>query len=94
MILDMATDNPYQKTSKTLKDIAFIEVSPQKISELIREEGQMLLDADEGSRRVAFDEFAAFPDEIAKKKLAIVQVDSTKINDRACTWKEHEGIGR
>jgi hypothetical protein len=89
VILDMATDNPYQKTSKTLKDLAFIEVSPQKISELIREEGQMLLEADEGRRRTAFDEFAAFPDELAKKKLAIVQVDSTGINDRATrSWMD------
>ena len=89
MILDMATDNPYQRTSKTLKDFAFIEVSPQKISDLIREEGQMLREADEGRRRTAFDEFAIFPDEMAKKKLAIVQVDSTGINDRATkSWMD------
>jgi len=89
MILDMATDSPYQKTSKTLRDIAFIEVSPQKISDLIREEGQKLLGEDEGKRRAAFDEFAIFPDEMAKKKLAIVQVDSTGINDRATrSWMD------
>jgi hypothetical protein len=88
-ILDMATDNPYQRTSKTLKDLAFIEVSPQKISDLIADEGKRLLDADEGRRRAAFDEFAAFPEELTKKKLAVVQVDSTGINDRATgSWMD------
>ena len=34
-------------------------------------------------------DFAIFPDEIAKKKLAIVQVDSTGINDRATrSWMD------
>jgi len=59
----------HQKTSKTLKDLASIEVSPQKISDLIADEGKRLLNSDEGRRRTAFDEFAAFPEELAKKKL-------------------------
>jgi hypothetical protein len=89
VILDMATDLPYAKSANYLKDLAYIEVSPQKISELIADEGQMLLGLDEGRRRAAFDDFAIFPDEIAKKKLAIVQVDSTGINDRATrSWMD------
>ena len=81
-ILDMATDLPYAKTSRYMQKLAHIEVSPQKILELARTEGARLLALDEKARIAAFEDTATFPAEAAHKSLAIVQVDSTGINDR------------
>jgi len=81
-ILDMVTDLPYAKTSRYMQKLAGIEISPQKIADIVSVEGAKLLAADEKERRQAFEESATFPEEIAKKSLAIVQVDSTGINDR------------
>ncbi|MBM3706442.1 MAG: hypothetical protein FJW66_07960 [Actinobacteria bacterium] len=88
-ILDLVTDLPYAKTSRYIQKLSFIEVSPQKIADIVSVEGKKLLDADEKERKQAFDEAATFPAEIAKKSLAIVQVDSTGINDRATrSWMD------
>ena len=81
-ILDMVTDLPYAKTSKYMEKLAHIEISPQKIAGIVSVEGAKLLAQDEEQRVAAFEKSATFPAEIAKKSLAIVQVDSTGINDR------------
>jgi hypothetical protein len=81
-ILSMVTDLPYAKTSKYMEKLAFIEVSPQKTAGIVSAEGANLLAQDEEQRVAAFEKSATFPAEIAKKSLAIVQVDSTGINDR------------
>ena len=88
-ILDMITDLPYAKTSRYLAKLASIEVSPQKIAGIVSVEGAKLLGDDEKERIAAFDNSATFPDEIVHKSLAIVQVDSTGINDRASrSWMD------
>jgi len=81
-ILDLATDLPYAKTSRYAEKLSFIEISPQTILDMARQEGAKLLAADEAQRKAAFDKSATFPAEVAHKSLAIVQVDSTGINDR------------
>jgi len=81
-MLDMATDLPYAKTSRYMEKLVHVEVSPQTILDMARQEGAKLLAADEKARIAAFDKSATFPAEIAKKSLVIVQVDSTGINDR------------
>ena len=88
-ILDLATDLPYAKTSRFMHKLAHIEASAQKISELAASEGAKLLAADEAERIAAFEKSATFPAEIAKKPVAIVQVDSTGINNRASrSWMD------
>jgi hypothetical protein len=88
-ILDLATDLPYAKTSRYAEKLSFIEASPQTILDMARLEGQRLLEADEKQRKQAFDESATFPAEAVHKSLAIVQVDSTGINDRATrSWMD------
>ncbi|MBU4293706.1 MAG: UPF0236 family protein [Actinobacteria bacterium] len=82
VVLDMVTDLPYAKTSRHMDKLAHIQVSPQKIAGIVSTEGAKLLGQDEEQRVAAFDKSATFPAEIAKKSLAIVQVDSTGINDR------------
>jgi len=81
-ILDLATDLPYAKTSRYAEKLSFIEASPQTILDMARLEGAKLLAADERQRKAAFEKSATFPAEVAHKSLAIVQVDSTGINDR------------
>ena len=88
-ILDMVTDLPYAKTSRYMAKLAHIEVSPQKIADIVATEGAKLLSQDERQRAKAFDKTATFPAEIVHKSLAIVQVDSTGINDRATkSWMD------
>jgi hypothetical protein len=88
-MLDLATDLPYAKTSRYIQKLSFIEASPQTILDMARQEGQKLLAADEKERKAAFEESATFPAEAVHKSLAIVQVDSTGINDRARhTWMD------
>jgi hypothetical protein len=88
-ILDLATDLPYAKTSRYAEKLSFIEVSPQTILDMTRTEGAKLLAADERQRKAAFEKSATFPAEVAHKSLAIVQVDSTGINDRATrSWMD------
>jgi hypothetical protein len=88
-MLDLATDLPYAKTSRYIDKLAHIEVSPQTILDMARQEGQRLLLADEKERKAAFDTKAKFPAEVSHKSLAIVQVDSTGINDRKTrSWRD------
>jgi hypothetical protein len=88
-MLDLATDLPYAKTSRYIKKLSFIEASPQTILDMARQEGAKLLDLDEAERIAAFDKFATFPAEASHKSLAIVQVDSTGINNRATrSWMD------
>lgn len=88
-ILDMVTDLPYAKTSKYMAKLAHVDISPQKIAGIVKEEGAKLLAGDEEERAEAFDRTATFPAEVAKKSLAIVQVDSTGINNRATrSWTD------
>jgi hypothetical protein len=88
-LLDLATELPYEKTSRYAGKLAHIKVSPQTILDMARMEGQRLLEADEKQRKQAFEESATFPAEATKKSLAIVQVDSTGINDRAThSWMD------
>jgi len=81
-LLDLATDLPYAKTSRYAEKLAHIESSAQTILDMARTEGAKLLEADEKERKTAFDTKAIFPAEVSHKSLAIVQVDSTGINDR------------
>jgi len=88
-LLDLATDLPYAKTSRYSEKLAHIEASAQTILDMARQEGAKLLLADEAQRKAAFDKSATFPAEAARKSLAIVQVDSTGINDRATrSWMD------
>jgi len=88
-ILDLATDLLYAKTSRYAEKLSYIEVSPQTILDMARQEGAKLLAADEKQRKAAFEESATFPAEAVHKSLAIVQVDSTGINDRATrSWMD------
>jgi hypothetical protein len=88
-LLDLATDLPYAKTSRYADKLSFIEASAQTILDMARQEGAKLLEADELQRKAAFDTKAIFPAEAARKSLAIVQVDSTGINDRASgSWMD------
>jgi len=88
-ILGMVTDLPYAKTSRYMEKLAHIEVSPQKIAGIVSAEGAKLLAQDEEQRVAAFEKSATFPAEVAHKSLAIVQVDSTGINDRATkSWMD------
>ena len=56
---------------------------------MARTEGEKLLLADEAQRKAAFDTKAIFPAEVSHKSLAIVQVDSTGINDKkSSSWMD------
>jgi len=82
VLLDLATDLPYAKTSKYAEKLAHIKSSAQTILDMAGTEGEKLLLADEAQRKAAFGTKAIFPAEVFHKSLAIVQVDSTGINDR------------
>ena len=65
-----------------LKNLHLLKASAQTILDMARQEGANLIAADEKERKAAFDTKAVFPAGAARKSLAIVQVDSTGINDR------------